>query len=220
MAHFRIGPVRLIIPAMQTQEQAKGLTRSSSRSIFPVETRTSPNASTSQRRQLTLHEIESLVVSGATSRREGTKLLTYYTLDVYTGILTPSSKDIDAARTQLNDSEDTRPPAYRVEKTLVDFDNLRQALFNASHLAHTSVSCEFCKEMMLYIDTGDKKFGSSVLQRLVGREKIKRSLQQFVDGVVDILIHFACTEGTPWCSGQVQSHQVVRQFLLPRASDS
>ncbi|KAF1790061.1 hypothetical protein GQ600_23130 [Phytophthora cactorum] len=75
MAHFRIGPVRLIIPAMQAQEQAKRSTRSPSRgssyampSIFPVEANTTSSASTSQRRQLTLHEVESLVVSGTPSR--------------------------------------------------------------------------------------------------------------------------------------------------------
>ncbi|KAG3244331.1 hypothetical protein PI124_g10892 [Phytophthora idaei] len=205
---------------MQAQEQAKRSTRSPSRgssyampSIFPVEVNTTSSASTSQRRQLTLHEVESLVVFGAPSRRQGT---TYYTLEVYTGTSSP----IATACSKLSDREGARQPAYRVDKTLVDFDNLRRALYNASHLAHTSVSCEFCKEMMLYIDTSDKKFGSSVLRLLVGRDKIIRSLQQFVDDVVDILIHFACIEGTPWCSGQVQSHQVVRSFLLPLAPDT
>ncbi|KAF1790057.1 hypothetical protein GQ600_23126 [Phytophthora cactorum] len=92
---------------------------------------------------------------------------------------------------------------YRVDKTLVDFDNLRQR-FTTRPTWHIHPS----------------PFGSSVLRLLVGRDKIIRSLQQFVDDVVDILIHFACIEGTPWCSGQVQSHQVVRSFLLPLAPDT
>ncbi|KAG7380338.1 hypothetical protein PHYPSEUDO_007310 [Phytophthora pseudosyringae] len=184
---------------MQTPQHAAGAARGRS------------SCSTPQRRLLTLHEVETVLVSSATSRRQGT---TCYTLEVYAGASSPSPSDFDSACSKLG--EGARQPAYRVDKTLADFDNLRQALYNASHLAHTSVSCEFCKEMMLYLEMGDKKFGSSVLRLLVGREKIIRSLQQFVDNVLDTLIHFACVEGTPWCSGQVQSHQVVRQFLLPR----
>ncbi|KAF4141229.1 hypothetical protein GN958_ATG09562 [Phytophthora infestans] len=203
---------------MQTQKQEKTRSPSRGSSLRAVSSisaaKPASSASASQRRQLTLHEVESLIVSTAASRRQGT---TYYTLEVYTGTSTP----IDV-HSKLSGSEAARQPAYKVDKTQVDFLTFRQALYSASHLAHTSVSCEFCKEMMMYtgLDSGDTKFGSSVLRRLVGREKISRSLQQFVDGVVDILIHFACIEGTPWCSGQVQSHQVMRQFLLPRALDS
>ncbi|OWZ22869.1 hypothetical protein PHMEG_0002361 [Phytophthora megakarya] len=75
--------------------------------------------------------------------------------------------------------------------------------------------------MILYSDTMDKRFGSSsVFGVLINREKVIRSLQQFMDDILDMLVHFACIEGTPWCSSQVQSHQVVRQFLLPRAPDT
>ncbi|EGZ24446.1 hypothetical protein PHYSODRAFT_260291 [Phytophthora sojae] len=169
--------------------------------------------STTQRRQLTLDEIEQVLVSGATSRRQGT---THYVLEVYTS--GPSPRDFDAACSKFYG--DGRTPAYHVEKSLADFDSLRRALYSASHLAHTYASCEFCKEMILYIDSGDKRFGSSVFRVLVGRDKIKRSLQEFMDDVLDMLKHFSSIEGTPWCSGQVQSHQVMRQFLLPRAPDS
>ncbi|KAL3672229.1 hypothetical protein V7S43_002891 [Phytophthora oleae] len=183
-------------------------------SCVPVET---SNAFTSQRRLLTLYEIERVLVSRTASRLQGAAL---FTLEVHTDTSAPRPSIFDADL--LRDSLESQQPAftYQVDKTLVDFDNLRQALYSASHLAHTSVSCEFCKEMMLYLEPGDKTFGSSVLRLLVGREKIIRSLQQFVDNVIDILIHFACIEGTPWCSGQVQSHQIVRQFLRPRAPDN
>ncbi|KAG6619970.1 uncharacterized protein IUM83_05734 [Phytophthora cinnamomi] len=177
---------------------------------------TSPNGQTAQRRQLTLHEIDRVLVSGATTRRQGT---THYILEVYTS--TPSPRYIDAARSKLyGDSEGVRVPTYQVEKNLADFDNLRRALYTASYLAHTYASCEFCKEMILYIDRGDKRFGSSVFRVLGGRDKIKRSLQQFMDDVLAMLTHFASIESTPWCSGQGQSHQVMRQFLLSRAPDS
>ncbi|KAK1932055.1 hypothetical protein P3T76_012555 [Phytophthora citrophthora] len=172
------------------------------------------NAFNARRRLLTLQEVERVLVSRASSRAS------LFTLKVYTDTSAPRPSLFDGDL--LRDSVGSQLPAstYQVDKTLVDFDNLRQALYNASHLAHTSVSCEFCKEMMLYLETGEKKFDSNVLRLLVGREKIIRSLQQFVDNVIDILIHFACIEGTPWCSGQVQSHQIVQQFLRPRAPDS
>ncbi|GMF49180.1 unnamed protein product [Phytophthora fragariaefolia] len=180
---------------------------------------TTSTTHTSQRRQLTLHEIDRVQVSGATSRRQGT---TYYLLEVCTSRPNLPVRDSDAACSKLHeDNEDAPTPAYIVEKSISEFDTLRRALYSASHLAHTYASCEFCKEMIFYIDTGDKRFGSNVLLRVLdGRDKIKRSLQQFMDDVLDMLMHFASIEDTPWCSGQVQSHQAMRQFLLPRASHS
>ncbi|KAE8982272.1 hypothetical protein PR003_g24768 [Phytophthora rubi] len=197
---------------MQTPRHARP-TACSLPHLLSVDSTATSSTHATQRRQLTLDEIDRVLVSDATSRRQGT---THYVLEVYTPSASP--RDFDAACSKLYD--DGRTPAYCVEKSFPDFDNLRRALYTASHLAHTYASCEFCKEMILYIDSGDKRFGSGVFRVLVGRDKIKRSLQQFMDDVLDMLEHFASTEGTPWCSGQVQSHQVMRQFLLPRAPDS
>ena len=161
------------------------------------------------------HQVESVLVLSGPSRRQGT---TYYTMKVFTAASTSkpitfhtTCSEIDAVRCK---------PAYHVDRTLADFDNLRQALCNSSRLAHRSVSCEYCKEVIRFLDTGDKRFGSSALRILAGRDKRKRLLQEFMDVALGLLIHSACSEGTPWCSGQVQSHQLMRQFLLPRASDN
>jgi hypothetical protein len=178
-----------------------------------------PSNATQQHRPLTLHEVDRVLVSSAASRRQGA---TSYTLEVYTASSSSaiSPQDFSAKLSEDRDEAAQKAPACRVDKTLADFDALRRALYSASNLAHTSVACEFCKEVILYIDSGDRSFGGSVLRRLVGRDKVVRSLQEFLDDVLAILTHFASIEDTPWCSAQVQSHQVVRQFLLPRAPDS
>ncbi|KAL4160559.1 hypothetical protein PRNP1_001126 [Phytophthora ramorum] len=184
-----------------------------------VDTTRASTSSTTQRRLLTLQEIDSVFVSKATSRLQGT---THYTLEVYTSRQITNPRDSNATYPKLSDDEGygDRQPAYRIKKSLAEFDGLRRALYSASHLAHTYASCEFCKEMILYIDAGDTRFRTSVLRLLVGRDKVIGSLQQFVDDILDMMIHFASIESTPWCSGQVQSHQAVRQFLLPCAPNS
>ncbi|CAH0482158.1 unnamed protein product [Peronospora belbahrii] len=204
---------------MQMPPRASNLQDTSFFSLPTVDSTRASNSATTTR-LLTRHQVESVLVSGGTPRRQGTA---YYTLDVYTTTPTGTPNDFLAACSKINDDVDqatARKPAYQVQKSLADFDKLRRALYNSSQLAHRSVSCEYCTEVIQYLGKGDKGFGSSTLRMLTGRDKIRRSLQEFVDVALDILIHFACSEGTPWCSAQVQSHQLMRQFLLPRASDA
>ncbi|GMF19433.1 unnamed protein product [Phytophthora lilii] len=175
------------------------------------------SASPSPFHQLTLQEVDRVLVSNTTSRRQGA---TYYTLEVFIRTSTDPPRSFDAGCLKLSDGEGVQMPAYTIEKTIAEFDSLRQALYSASHLAHTYASCELCKEMILYMDNEDKIFSSSMFRLVMGREKVHQSLQQLVDDVLDMLLHFSSIETTPWCSGQGRSHQVVRQFLLPRAADS
>ncbi|CAI5740584.1 unnamed protein product [Peronospora farinosa] len=203
---------------MQMPQQASN-SRDSSFFFLPTVAATTASNSSIRICPFKRHQVESVLVSSSTPRRQST---TFFTIEVFTTASTIRSTRFHDTCSKFNhDSDkDTRKPAYQVDRTLADFKNLRRALCHSSRLAHRYVSCEYCKEIIRYLNMRDKQFGSSTLRILAGRDKLKRSLQEFMDVVLGILIHSECSEGTPWCSGQVQSHQLMRQFLLPRASDS
>ncbi|KAG7397836.1 hypothetical protein PHYBOEH_012098 [Phytophthora boehmeriae] len=172
--------------------------------------------STGNRRILTLHEVDTILISN--SRLLGT---TYYTLDIYTSPSTsPSTSNAVHWRPSEDGEECTRQPQYQIERTTADFKRLRVALNNAAHLAHKFSYCDFCKEMILYLDTEDKRLESSMYRLLVGQDKVARSQEEFINDVLAMLAYPFTACGAPLCSGQVQSHQVLYQFLLPRARDS
>ncbi|RLN87404.1 hypothetical protein BBJ28_00001558 [Nothophytophthora sp. Chile5] len=172
-----------------------------------------PAPSTTQHRvlPLVLHQIEAIAVSRSTTRRQGS---TWYTLDVYTRLETDMA---DSGPSEGR--EENREPAYRLEKTLVDFDAFRDALYSVTHSAHTFSYCEFCKEMVAYTATKEKR-PSGVVTRLLGSsDKVVRSLERFVNNVAALMASPVVVEGEPWCSGHVQSRQMLRRFLLPQPQE-
>lgn len=104
--------------------------------------------------------------------------------------------------------DSSRKPIARLERRYAQFVDVRGESYHHAHKAHSSVSCDFCKDVIDEIVWGEKL--SSILQLIRSEDKIMHTLAKSVNSL--LLIVKSIGERR-LCSGQINVPAALLEFL-------
>ncbi|KAG3113417.1 hypothetical protein PI125_g7329 [Phytophthora idaei] len=118
----------------------------------------------------------------------------------------------------VQDDARLRRPTVRIERTLLEFVDLRNKVYNIVHDAHRAEPCEFCAGFMDQVVFGANPDG--FLVGLLGGKRLARTLEKFVDEVLSLTVHHTAIDARGCCSGQTAVPQIVHAFLFNAANEN
>ncbi|KAF1784544.1 hypothetical protein GQ600_25314 [Phytophthora cactorum] len=127
-------------------------------------------------------------------------------------------KKVDAVQVRCVDDARLRRPTVRIERTLLEFVDLRNKVYNIVHDAHRAEPCEFCAGFMDQVVFGANPDG--FLVGLLGGKRLARTLEKFVDEVLSLTVHHTAIDARGCCSGQTAVPQIVHAFLFNAANEN
>jgi hypothetical protein len=119
---------------------------------------------------------------------------------------------------EIQDDPRPRRPAVRVERTLREFVELRNRVYDIVHGAHSLQPCEFCAGFLDQVVFGANPDG--FLVGLLGGKRLARTLSKFVQELLALTVQHTCTDARGCCSGQTSVPQVVHAFLFTPWGDA
>ncbi|KAL3672231.1 hypothetical protein V7S43_002893 [Phytophthora oleae] len=111
-----------------------------------------------------------------------------------------------------------RRPTVRIERTLLEFVELRNKVYDIAHGAHCAEACEFCAGFMDQVVFGTNPDG--FLVSLLGGKRLARTMNKFMEEVLELTIQNTSINTRSCCSGQTLVPQIVHAFLFTTASDA
>ncbi|CAH0515988.1 unnamed protein product [Peronospora belbahrii] len=103
-------------------------------------------------------------------------------------------------------------PTVRIERTLLEFVQLRDKIYEIAHEAHRGKPCDLCADCLELIVFGANPDGFIV--GLLGGKRLKRSVMKFIVGLLRVTVHRICTSTRGCCSGHTLIPQAVHAFLF------
>uniref|UniRef100_K3X9S4 Uncharacterized protein n=1 Tax=Globisporangium ultimum (strain ATCC 200006 / CBS 805.95 / DAOM BR144) TaxID=431595 RepID=K3X9S4_GLOUD len=173
----------------------------------------------SQRGQVSaaLRNIEGIAIKHAVNR----KGVHYYEIEIYeytTKNRIPTNRprhELSLPRTaslpSIGSPGCTRQSTARVERRFGEFVDLRGKVYNHAHLAHKSVPCAFCNQIINEIVWGDNQPGSLLFKFLTTEDKVMDLLAKSVNSLLALVNDNA--EGH-LCGGQDNIPQELFDFLF------
>ncbi|KAK1932057.1 hypothetical protein P3T76_012557 [Phytophthora citrophthora] len=111
-----------------------------------------------------------------------------------------------------------RRPTVRVERTLLEFVNLRNKVYEIAQDAHYSEVCEFCAGFLDQVVFGTNPDG--FLITLIGGKRLARTMNKFMEEILALTVKNTSINTRSCCSGQTRIPQIVHEFLFTTASDT
>ncbi|ETL84973.1 hypothetical protein L917_15367 [Phytophthora nicotianae] len=123
------------------------------------------------------------------------------------------SSSFDRADSEVEqDDARLRRPTIRIERTWLEFVDLRSKVYKIVRDAHRVEPCAFCTGFMDQVVFGANPNG--VLVSLLGGKRLERTLAKFVDEVLSLTMRHTAIDARGCCAGQTTVPQVVHAFLF------
>ncbi|KAG1703935.1 hypothetical protein DVH05_006942 [Phytophthora capsici] len=110
-----------------------------------------------------------------------------------------------------------RRPTVRVERTLVEFVELRNKVHSIVQNAHYGEACEFCTGFLDQVVFGTNPDG--FLVTLIGGKRLARTMDKFMKEMLELTVQNTDINTRSCCSGQTRVPQIVHEFLFITAND-
>ncbi|ETI35576.1 hypothetical protein F441_17993 [Phytophthora nicotianae CJ01A1] len=149
-------------------------------------------------------------------RRAGNDKKDWFVVEVFADSASsdPTSTDNEG----VQDDARLRRPTVRIERTLLEFVDLRNKVYNIVHDAHRSEPCEFCAGFMDQVVFGANPDG--FLVGLFGGKRLARTVEKFVEEILSLTVQHTSIDARGCCSGQTTVPQIVHAFLFNAANEA
>ena len=109
-----------------------------------------------------------------------------------------------------------RRPIVSIERTLLEFVQLRDKIYDIAHEAHRGEPCELCTKVLEMSVFGANPDGFIV--GLLGGKRMKRTVMKFMVELLRLIVRRICADPRGCYSGQTLIPQAVHAFVFTSTS--